>query len=661
MNRLFTLVGSTVVAGLVGWTPAAVAQPGAVTDGPGRRVASALAGHIEGVVVDEGGTPLSGAMVSALGAASAVAITDGQGAFALRSLPVGAYMIRAHLSGFSPSKRQLVDVGPTGLARFTLTLQRATATSMSAVVPAALPAKALRGLPVRQASPKLLSAGLAPASLDLDALLFDPLGISDDLSAASEDRTEKAWRIRHLPRSVLKDTTDRAARAPENAGALEKAALEKKGDKGKGRSLAKSVGAHARLLADLPFTGQLNVMTSSSFDAGPSLSSAESPVRGTANFSVAGPAGTYGDWAARIVTQADLGSWFLSGAFRNQRLSRNQYNVGFSYSAQRMAPGFSIAPLSIDRPEVAERTAGSIYGVGRFLASRKVMVDYGARYSRYDYLNGGGLFSPSVAVTVVPLERLRIRAGVSRRLLAPGAEEFLEPLTAGLWVPPERTFVGLTSLLPERTSQLEVSVERDLARGLMLSLRSFRQSTVNQQAAFFGGVPSSEGQRHYAIGNAGDLEAHGWSVGVTHHFLSRLRGSVTYEMTEARWVHGGLPGQDLLLLGYAPTLEGQRLHNVTTSLETDIPLTSTHVYVAYRFNTAFAGRDGQGFASRPGSRFDIQVTQRLPFLDFTSADWQVVVAVKNMFRDSATGSSIYDELLVVRPPTRVLGGFVVRF
>jgi hypothetical protein len=61
------------------------------------------------------------------------------------------------------------------------------------------------------------------------------------------------------------------------------------------------------------------------------------------------------------------------------------------------------------------------------------------------------------------------------------------------------------------------------------------------------------------------------------------------------------------------------------------------------------------------ARFDVQVLQRLPFLDFTSARWQAMVAVRNLFRDTADDASIYDELLVVRPPTRVVTGLLVRF
>ena len=55
------------------------------------------------------------------------------------------------------------------------------------------------------------------------------------------------------------------------------------------------------------------------------------------------------------------------------------------------------------------------------------------------------------------------------------------------------------------------------------------------------------------------------------------------------------------------------------------------------------------------------MNQALPFLNFTSADWEVLVAVCNLFRDMAGERSIYDELLVVRPPKRVVGGVRVRF
>ena len=61
------------------------------------------------------------------------------------------------------------------------------------------------------------------------------------------------------------------------------------------------------------------------------------------------------------------------------------------------------------------------------------------------------------------------------------------------------------------------------------------------------------------------------------------------------------------------------------------------------------------------SRFDLQVRQSLPFMDFSSAKWEMLVAVRNFFREAAADQSIYDELLVVRPPKRFVGGLTVRF
>ena len=41
--------------------------------------------------------------------------------------------------------------------------------------------------------------------------------------------------------------------------------------------------------------------------------------------------------------------------------------------------------------------------------------------------------------------------------------------------------------------------------------------------------------------------------------------------------------------------------------------------------------------------------------------WEVLVGLRNLFRDVNEPASIYDELLVVRPPKRLVGGFLVRF
>ncbi len=90
-----------------------------------------------------------------------------------------------------------------------------------------------------------------------------------------------------------------------------------------------------------------------------------------------------------------------------------------------------------------------------------------------------------------------------------------------------------------------------------------------------------------------------------------------------------------------------------------MPYTATRVYVLYRINNAFASDVSE--ESRIDRRFDVQLNQSLPFLNFTTAQWEMLLSVRNAFYDDRTDGSLYDELLVIRPPKRVIGGLTVRF
>ena len=43
------------------------------------------------------------------------------------------------------------------------------------------------------------------------------------------------------------------------------------------------------------------------------------------------------------------------------------------------------------------------------------------------------------------------------------------------------------------------------------------------------------------------------------------------------------------------------------------------------------------------------------------ARWEALVAVKSMFHDEFDGGSLYYELMVMKAPTRVIGGVTVKF
>jgi hypothetical protein len=109
------------------------------------------------------------------------------------------------------------------------------------------------------------------------------------------------------------------------------------------------------------------------------------------------------------------------------------------------------------------------------------------------------------------------------------------------------------------------------------------------------------------------------------------------------------------------TAERERIHDLRTSLEAEVPQTATRVVVFYRVNNAFI-TDGDPEEIRGlDGRFEMQVNQSLPFMNFMGSQWEMLVALRNMFHENMVGASTYDEILVVRPPKRILGGLTVRF
>src|SRR6516164_5245777 len=104
------------------------------------RVAALASGAIRGQVQDEAGLPVAGALVSALGSATAVDVTDRTGRFELRSLPPGPYLVRARLSGFIAPRGQVVQVLPSGNALFSISVRHVSSASIATSVTPPVPA-----------------------------------------------------------------------------------------------------------------------------------------------------------------------------------------------------------------------------------------------------------------------------------------------------------------------------------------------------------------------------------------------------------------------------------------------------------------------------------------------------------------------------------------
>jgi hypothetical protein len=638
MRRTARLIASAVVGGLgLLCTPMAVSAQTAIAQ-PVSRVAAVAPGSIHGTVQDEKGAPVSGAMVSALGASTAFAVSDRGGRFELRTLSPGPYLVRAHLAGFKASRGQIVDVHSSSRASSAIALHH--------LAP---------GYPV-------LTAGMGPdigaaePADPIDASVI-PTGTTGS-QLPNDNHGETAWRLRHARRGILKD-----ALVPESV-------LAENGDPG-ATAFGQSglFGAPARLATNFfggtPFSGQFNLLTTGSFDTPEQLFTTDSLSRGVAYVSVGAPVGSLADWNVRgAITQGDISSWIVAGSYATHAPARHQYDVGLSYSTQRYNAG---NPAAFHDVGDTSRNAGAVYGFDTFTINPTLQLTYGTRYARYDYLEGRSLVSPRVALTVSPARTVRLTGSLSRRAIAPGAEEFLPPADGGIWLPPQRTFSSLSSdepLRAERTTHAQIELERDI-RGATLVLRGFTQHVDNQLVTAFGvdvpGRPVSTAG-HYFVGNDGAVSAQGWTAGIRTEFAHRVHGTIEYTQTHADW----MPASDLsyliLLAPSASRLESDYIHDVAATLETDVPETSTKVLIVYRVSNAFA-RPASATPDHTmvDSRFDVQVRQSLPFMDFSSTRWEMLIAVRNFFREAAPDQSVYDELLVVRPPKRIVGGLTLHF
>jgi len=635
MTRVTSLPVAVVVC-LAGFTGEASAQVPA----PIAAIAQVAAAHgeLQGIVTDDRGEPLAGAVVSALGSTTAFAVTDRTGRFAFRTLPPGSYLVRAHLKGYVPPRARIIHVSSAARVISEIAL-------------------AHRPGPDRPAQVLAASVGAGDTASN-NAAPND--GAPDDAAGEDHDHGESAWRLRHLKRSVLKDAQTAIAAVEDDDSFLEDSFETL------GRAMGYPARAASSIFSDLPaLSGEVNFLTTRSFDSPHDLFSIDGLPRGVAFVSLNAPTDG-GDWNVRgAMTQGELASWVVAGSYVRRLPATHQFEAGMLYSMQRYDGGNPAALVAVSD---GSRNAGEVFAYDRWRVTRGVTLQYGARYARYDYLDEDALFSPRVAVTLGPMQGLRLRAAASRRQLAPGAEEFVPQGAVGVWLPPERTFSpisGRHGFRAERVDHYEIGAEQELGGGIVIGARAFRQAVSDQMVTIFGislphRVAADVG--HYYVASGGDLDARGWGVSLSGELSGHFRGSLDYTLTDARWNREGPDARLVSLVAQsANRTDPETIHDFTTSLQTQIPLTSTRIYMLYKLGSGFAmpqALEGMGGVS---ARFDVQVNQALPFLNFTTANWEMLLTIRNLFREDLLDASIYDELLVVKPPKRIVGGLSVRF
>ena len=573
--------------------------------------ASVRDGRVQGFVRDDRGFGVAGVSIVALGTTMAAVRSDEQGRFSLALLP-GEYVLRAAREGYVSTYRELIRVQTSGLIERTITVARQATARLADVV----------GGPL----------GRTPTFID-DAK-------DDDGTAHSE----AAWRLRHLPQTAIRDVS------PSN-GLDERA-----------RNYA-SVSSTA-LFANTAFSGTVNFLTTGSLSAASGWLPSELP-RGIAGVAVGAPVGSFGDWFVRgaMTTAGDLSSWALVGEYQARSERAHAFTLGVSHSAQLDAR--NVAAGSLPAAAGVARSVGGIYALDRWHATGSLDLEYGARLDRYDYVAGSALISPRVRARLKIRPGTRLIASAAQYMIAPGADEFLPPPTPGLWLPPERTFAPLLAgdlFEAERVRQYGIGFDQQIGRGAkrpVVGVERFHQSTANQIATLFGlDQPGENG--HYYVAAPGSVSLDGWAVRLTGDFTARVRGAIDYSVSKASWI-AGADVSDLARLVPSAIRGHEHLHDMTTSLEAVVPETSTHLSMWYRASSRYSRAADAGWSPFTGGRFDFEVRQLLPYRPLQGSKVEVLLSVRNLFRDPRNPGSLYDELLTVKPPMRIMGGVQVKF
>ena len=581
--------------------------------------ASMRGGRVEGTVTDQTGAGLDGVTVVALGSGLATARTDASGRFTLPLSP-GDYVLRATREGYISTYRELVRVQADISLRRHITLTKAGSVA-----------------------PALLLAGIAGGDRAPDPAEPD----------VPSERTEgdAAWRLRHLPRTVLRE-----------AAPLDLALDEEPEVFGRRASLVDwivvgSARSASSFITDTDFNGQVNFLTTGALPGAGAVGRRPDMARGVAYVVVGAPVGSYGDWSVRGAAAAgDLASWTLLTEYRAKPRRAHAFRTGFTYSAQTdLVPDAPRAPTT-------GRRVGGIYVVDRWTMGPNVAIDYGGRIDRYDYLAQPALASGNLGFSVRLLPRVRMTWSAASRMVAPGAEQFLPPTTAGPWLPPERTFSALRSrsaLSPENVERYDVGFEADVGRGRVVSLRRFSESVRNQMAALFGLDAASE-VGHYYIASPGDVTADGWAIALAGALGSHMTGRLEYTARQSDW----MPVTRLVSLSRVSPSSirtGGSGHDLTASIDAAIPRSVTHISMALRLSDEFSAPTRDGYQPIVAGRFKLEIQQQLPYHPVRGGELNLVVTVRTLLRDLDAAGSMYDELLTVRPPLRVTSGVQMRF
>lgn len=563
--------------------------------------------RLEGVIASERGEPLVGAIISVFGAnlssGGLVAVSDQNGQFRVSDLPPGLYTLRAYLSGFLPSRSSKVEVIEEG----------------------------------GSSEPVLMKLAR------LDSQGDGGMVISEIVDPESEERrtAELKWLLRHGKRNVLHN---------QEQGLVE---VER---------VANNVAVENPVFAQsFDFEGEVGVLASASelgLSSFPGAGSGLDARLAYARLDI--PTGPRQRWEVSAqLMESILSSWVGGTRFVSESTSGNSISAGVTYGNHLYGdlqyfrpPEAGLGPRQdIDR---SSEWFGSVFGA-HSLKLGPADVDAGVTYHYYSYLDEPGYVAPRLQVAWSPSRsgRTVLKGMVDYKVLAPGSEDL--NLLARMV---RFDFLGSPenverSLRAEKTLRSQVSLQQALGDKAIIELRLFQEEVAAQLVKAYLRDQSLTGSGRYVVNNQGDYRTRGVGLAVSRRFGS-VASSVGYRFGLASAIH---PASGDVAEG------GEEIHDLTTSVETEIDCTRTRLLAVYRLisHPSFltAARESNG--ADLDSRFNFQVYQMLPIDVWNSTEWEIMLAIRNLFYQDIDGASFLDELAVLNSPRRVLGGVSVRF
>jgi hypothetical protein len=494
----------------------------------------------------------------------------------------------------------------------------------------------LPSLPAGSYTLRALRAGHVPAPArkvvvlpDQDATftvsltpLADAAARASEAKASEEAARETEWLLRHKRRSVLEargaapaDASDEAIRGPL------------------GHSF----------LADLD--GTVEVMTSAaSMGVGPDDAREQGSL---SMLQLKGRLAESGRWSVGgVVAERQNTTWRMAAEFVMVPSEGHELRAATGYGSR------SLRPLAAG--PVHDRGVGAVAVEDRWTIGDSLTATVGGRFSYVGFVPDANHLDRSASLAYAHGERTVFRGSYAARTVAPGGDILTISSLAG--APAITEAVMDDGLRAERFVRYEVGMDQQLG-GTSVGAFTYYENVRDPLLNSFEGAPDARSLR---IANGSGAAARGLGLTVGRCFGDAVRGSMSYTYGRSRreepgpWTQG-----DLVAVAYP---EGG-FHDFAARVETVIEGTDTRLIAFYRLNRLSPGAEGEAApaAALTNTRFDVQLSQGLPFLgSLTRADWDFLVAVRNLFYETSEGA-LLDEVTVTNPPKRVLGGISVRF